>query len=307
MCELSIQELGLERFKRELSHIRPIQSATSAREVIPLLLTCVYQRTRNNSESTGHAAAELAKALNARFCEFEIDALVDMYVKMVSKAQNRELSWESDDLALQNVQARVRVPGVWLLANTLRSLLLTCSNRSEAAVGYATMDGDTAGGLNPIGGIDKSFLRHWLSWMETSGPAGLHSIPALAVVNRQQPSAELRPIEMAQTDESDLMPYTVLNAVELLAIRDKRSPLEVFSILREELKGVYDDGKLGLWIQRFFVLWSVNQWKRERYAPCFHLDDENLDPKTWCRFPILSSGFSEELDALKQAIDSGRS
>ena len=51
-------------------------------------------------------------------------------------------------------------------------------------------------------------------------------------------------------------------------------------------------------VKRFFRLWSRNQWKRERYAPSFHLDDKNLDPKTWCRFPILSSGFEEELEQL---------
>ncbi|MFT4741429.1 MAG: NAD+ synthase (glutamine-hydrolyzing), partial [Marivirga sp.] len=46
-------------------------------------------------------------------------------------------------------------------------------------------------------------------------------------------------------------------------------------------------------------LWTRNQWKRERLAPSFHLDDYNVDPKTWCRFPILSSGFTEELKALE--------
>jgi len=56
--------------------------------------------------------------------------------------------------------------------------------------------------------------------------------------------------------------------------------------------------QLALWTERFFVLWSRNQWKRERYAPSFHLDDENLDPKTWCRFPILSGGFARELGEL---------
>ena len=49
---------------------------------------------------------------------------------------------------------------------------------------------------------------------------------------------------------------------------------------------------------------SRNQWKRERYAPSFHLDDENLDPRTWCRFPILSGGFVEELKQLRTAISS---
>ena len=46
-------------------------------------------------------------------------------------------------------------------------------NRSEAAVGYATMDGDTSGGLSPIAGIDKAYLRRWLVWMEQTGPDGV--------------------------------------------------------------------------------------------------------------------------------------
>jgi NAD+ synthase (glutamine-hydrolysing) len=51
--------------------------------------------------------------------------------------------------------------------------------------------------------------------------------------------------------------------------------------------------------ERFFALFARNQWKRERYAPSFHLDDESLDPKAWCRFPILSAGFARELAALR--------
>ena len=60
--------------------------------------------------------------------------------------------------------------------------------------------------------------------------------------------------------------------------------------------------QLGHWVERFFRLWTRNQWKRERYAPSFHLDDENLDPKTWCRFPILSGGFERELRELRVVL-----
>ena len=60
--------------------------------------------------------------------------------------------------------------------------------------------------------------------------------------------------------------------------------------------------RLLLWVERFFRLWCRNQWKRERYAPSFHLDDENLDPKTWCRFPILSGGFERELAELRAYV-----
>ena len=134
----------------------------------------------------------------------------------------RQLSWERDDLALQNIQARARGPSVWLLANIRGALLLATSNRSEAAVGYATMDGDTCGGLSPIAGIDKAFLRRWLVWLEKEGPAEHGPMPALSAVNVQEPTAELRPSQAGQTDESDLMPYEVLDVAERAAIRDKK-------------------------------------------------------------------------------------
>lgn len=160
------------------------------------------------------------------------------------------------------------------------------------------MDGDTSGGLSPIAGIDKAFLRRWLVWMETIGPEGLDPIPALRAVNEQQPTAELRPADSQQTDEGDLMPYDVLDTIELLAIRDKMMPVEVYQHVCHQLPE-YERAKLKKWTIRFFRLWSRNQWKRERYAPSFHLDDESLDPKTWCRFPILSGGFEYEISQLE--------
>jgi NAD+ synthase (glutamine-hydrolysing) len=78
-------------------------------------------------------------------------------------------------------------------------------------------------------------------------------------------------------------------------------PVEIFQIMRIQFPQ-YAAKQLAAWVERFFVLWSRNQWKRERYAPSFHLDDENLDPKTWCRFPILSGGFARELAELREFV-----
>ena len=174
-------------------------------------------------------------------------------------------------------------------------------SRSEAAVGYATMDGDTSGGIAPLAGIDKAYLRRWLQWLETAGPEGLGPVPALAAVNAQAPTAELRPAGSGQTDEGDLMPYDVLDAIERCAIRDKQMPIEVWQRL-QVIFPRHHPRDLAAWTERFFTLWSRNQWKRERYAPCYHLDDANLDPKTWCRFPILSGGFARELAELREAV-----
>jgi NAD+ synthase (glutamine-hydrolysing) len=156
------------------------------------------------------------------------------------------------------------------------------------------MDGDTCGGLSPIAGIDKAFLRTWMEWLEVSGPQGCGPLPALACVTKQRSTPELRPLASAQQSEGDLMPFPVLDRIERLAIRDKLPPKEVLAYLQAEYP-TYDRATLRGWVERFTTLWCRNQWKRERFAPAFHLDDENLDPKTWCRFPILSGGFRREL------------
>jgi len=299
MIELSIAELGLQGFCAKIGYKQ--LPTTTISDIVKSLLTCVYQATENSSKTTQQAAATLAYNLGAEYLELNINKLVKGYVDIVSKAMQQELNWEEHDIALQNIQARVRSPSVWLIANLRNALLLATSNRSEAAQGYTTMDGDTSGGLSPIAGIDKDFLRHWLQWLEQEGPVQLAPIPTLALVTQQSPTAELRPPHQEQKDEKDLMPYPLLNAIEIAAIRDRQSPYEIFCLLRVKFRE-YEEEQLLNWIERFFTLWTRNQWKRERFAPSFHLDDTNLDPKTWCRFPILSGGYTKELKEMKERV-----
>lgn len=296
MVKLAVAEIGKEALHSRLSYM-PDLAGCDERGLVRRLLTCVYQSTRNSSDTTRNAAQAVAEAIGAEFLCLDVDALVQQYTKTVEQAIGRPLSWESDDLALQNIQARVRGPGVWMLANLKNALLLATSNRSEAAVGYATMDGDTCGGLSPIAGIDKAFIRRYLGWLELQGPTGIGPIPAVNAVTRQVPTAELRPPEQHQTDEEDLMPYDVLDAIEDLAIGRKCMPAEVLAQI-QVIFSSYPGEKLKLWVERFFRLWCRNQWKRERYAPALHVDDKNLDPRSWCRFPILSGGFARELREL---------
>lgn len=302
MADAAMRELGPEELANRLSHLKWSDLDENRTALTGRLLTCAYQATRNSSQTTRDAARAVAEGVGAQFLELDVDQLVNGYVSLISRAIERDLEWETDDIALQNIQARSRAPSVWLLANIKGALLLSTSNRSEAAVGYATMDGDTCGGLSPIAGIDKAFLRKWLRWMEKQGPESFGPYPFLDAVNAQQPTAELRPHEAGQTDEDDLMPYEVLDAIERAAIRDKLPPLEAWRVVRVKLPA-YEAVQLGHYVERFFRLFCRNQWKRERYAPSFHLDDENLDPKTWFRFPILSGGYTRELDILRRAID----
>lgn len=299
--EMARADLGDDGLRAKLGYVPDLPTIRTPLALVGRLLTTVYQATENSGPVTRAAARAVAEGIGAKHHELEVGELHRGYVRLIEGALGRPLNWQRDDIALQNIQARVRSPGVWLFANLHNALLLCTSNRSEAAVGYATMDGDTSGGLCPIAGIDKAFLRQWLRWLETTGPLGSHPIPSLAAVNRQQPTAELRPQAQAQTDEADLMPYPLLDAIERAAIRDKRSPVDVFQLMRGQFPE-HVPAQLGAWVERFFRLWSRNQWKRERYAPSFHLDDENLDPKTWCRWPILSGGFETELAELQATV-----
>lgn len=283
----ALEELGEEGLLAKMPYLKLDKN----KPLMAQMVKCVYQATQNSGSETLQSARELALGLGAAFHQWDVSAIHEAYLELAAQAIGRPLSWEQDDLALQNIQARLRSPGIWMLANVFGALLITTSNRSEAAVGYATMDGDTSGGLAPLAGIDKKSIQQWLKWAEVQ-----LNIPALTYVNNLKPTAELRPASYDQTDEDDLMPYGILDEIEKCAIRDYLSPVEVF----RRLRGTYPDEVLKSYIRKFFLLWARNQWKRERYAPSFHLDDENLDPKTWCRFPILNGGFWEALQEMEQ-------
>ncbi|WP_421764793.1 NAD(+) synthase [Ekhidna sp.] len=253
------------------------------------LLTTAYQATKNSSEATFNSAKNLAESIGATFYNWDIDAEVDQYRSTIEQAIGRKLTWEQDDITLQNIQARTRSPIIWMLANLENKLLMATSNRSEGDVGYATMDGDTSGSISPIAGVDKHFVLQWLQYAEHQlGFSGLKEVNSLT------PTAELRPEDQHQTDEDDLMPYEVLMKIEREAILHGKAPKQVF----DSLKSDYEHKKLKDWIKKFFRLWTRNQWKRERYAPSFHFDDFNIDPRSWYRFPILSGGYLEELEKL---------
>ncbi|MDB5236141.1 MAG: synthetase, partial [Hymenobacter sp.] len=218
MVRLGVEELGVELFKQRSGCFpeaetvvkqegaggkaaqvvevpEPQETLSSNQQLVRQMLTCAYQGTVNSSDDTFNSAKELADSIGARFYNWEIDQEVTGYVGKIQGALGRELSWKTDDLALQNIQARVRAPAIWLLANVQNCLLITTSNRSEASVGYCTMDGDTAGSISPIAGVDKDFVKKWLRWAETE-----LGYAALSHVNALQPTAELRPQEDKQTD-----------------------------------------------------------------------------------------------------------
>lgn len=311
MVRASVRELGLRGWLKKLKYwpeleqsVRELEKGADPGNLDELLmksvLYCVYQATRNNQKATENAAKALATSVGARYSRVNIDKGVEFFTKAAENALDTRFNWEEHDIVLQNIQARTRAPLVWMLANARGALLVTTSNRSEADMGYATMDGDTAGGLAPLAGTDKAFLRRWLVWAEKErGWTGLEK------VNKLHPTAELRPPEAGktQTDEEDLMPYDLAVELEACLVRDYLAPGEALELLSGRTIGgrVYSEKELAAAIEKFYRLWSRNQWKRERYAPGFHVDRVSVDPRGYCRFPILNGGFREELKDLKSA------
>ena len=265
MIRLVLSELGREKLQTIFPHIvcdPKLEGKALRRSISAQLLTMVYQASEHSSEDTKKAAYLLAKDLGARFLSWSIAKEVQSYTEKVEKALGRKLSWEKDDLSLQNIQARSRSPALWLLSNVLNAILITSSNRSEGSVGYVTMDGDTSGSLAPMASVSKVFILRWLRWAEKALPC-----EGLRGVNKLQPTAELRPEEQLQTDETDLMPYSILLAIEKEALLHNRSPSEVLQSLSAQ--NLASELSLRAYVKKFFRLWAQNQWKRERTAPSY--------------------------------------
>ncbi|MDW8057852.1 MAG: NAD(+) synthase [Bacteroidia bacterium] len=230
-----------------------------------------YQATAQSSQATYERARAIAQALDIPFFRWDIQPIVEAYERLVEGWMGRPLSWTTDDIARQNLQARVRVPGIWMVANLLGALLLTTSNRSELSVGYSTMDGDSAGGVAPIAGIAKADLKEWALWA-----AETFRLPELKLIAEAVPTAELRP--GGQADEEDLMPYPLLNALEKKIVQEHLSPKHLYDSFSEHEH----------YVEKFLRLFRTSQWKRERAAPGFHVDGHDMEARGGARFPIFS-------------------
>ncbi len=133
-------------------------------------------------------------------------------------------------IAEENIQSRLRGTILMAVSNKLGSMLLTTGNKSEMAVGYATIYGDMNGGFNPIKDLLKMQVYHLADWRNSNmpgdclGPAG-EIIPA-TIINKA-PSAELRP---NQSDQDSLPPYPVLDKIIAALVEDELSVAQIVKL-----------------------------------------------------------------------------
>ncbi len=305
----ALDELGFDEYKEILEGLKfnvpdftgDIETYIKT-QIMPQLLITVYQGSAVSGSVTRTAAMKVAQNLGSTHYEWSIAKLVEDYVSIINgTTPNDPLNWDRDDLTLQNIQARSRAPGIWMIANRYNKLLMSTCNASEDAVGYCTMDGDTAGGLSPIGDVSKSRILRINQHIADEGieveAGGLKlNVPDMSYISAQAPTAELRP---GQTDERDLMPYVILDRIHELHQADFLSPKAILdTIVGEYTKFSRED--LLTFVKRYFQKLAVNQWKRERGATTFHIEKNDLNAKSGFIFPLLNDGYKSLLEDLKQ-------
>lgn len=294
---------------RMIDYQYPDLSKEERRAKMNELFVTAYMGTTNSGSTTRSAAKALSEEIGAVHYDGHIQDAMDTHLNVFKEMTGVELTWDtpSHDIPLQNVQARLRGSLIWMVANIHNALLITTSNKSEVAVGYTTMDGDTSGGLAPIADVPKSLVIEWLDWA-----ADYHDYESLKIVTSIPSTAELRPQDSNQTDEDDLMPFYILDQLMYWVIQMGLEPKEVCQRMWSEIERnrkvvpVYANAtlhSLGEQIELFMKKLCFAQWKRERFAISFRVTSFDLDPKTGFRFPPIQTPFTVELKEMWEWIE----
>jgi len=172
-------------------------------------------------------------------------------------------AWDTTD---ENVQARIRGILLMALSNRTGRIVLTTGNKSEMAVGYATLYGDMAGGFAVIKDVKKTFVYRLAEYRNTVSDV----IPRNII--ERPPSAELKP---GQTDQDSLPPYEILDAIVEAYMERDESPREMIAA------GLPPDD-----VKRVVTLLKRNEYKRRQAPPGIRITRRAFG-KDW-RYPITS-------------------
>ena len=169
-----------------------------------------------SSRGSVEDSVDLAQRLGIRLDELAIDNLFAAYLSTLEA----EFAGTAAGVAEENLQARIRGNLLMALSNKFGSMVLATGNKSEYAVGYATLYGDMAGGFAPIKDVPKTLVYELARWRNAQD--GLPPIPERVI--DKPPSAELRP---DQKDTDSLPPYDVLDPLIEAYVEQDRSPREI--------------------------------------------------------------------------------
>jgi len=211
---------------------------------------------------------EMVLTLGVRYDEIPIKPVFDSFLAALAR-EFRGLPWDTTE---ENIQARIRGTLLMALSNKHGSIVLTTGNKSEMAVGYATLYGDMAGGFAVIKDIRKTLVYRLARWRNAQSPV----IPERILT--RPPSAELR---ADQTDQDSLPPYDVLDGI-----------IERYMEEGASLPEVVAAGYPAADVDRVVRLIRINEYKR-RQAPIGIRVTHRGFGRDW-RYPITNR-FREEL------------
>jgi NAD+ synthase len=167
---------------------------------------CVMLPSRYTSGESFEDAKACAEKLGSPYQEIVIEPAVSAFAQMLSPA----FEGKKPDTTEENIQARVRGVALMALSNKFGWMVVTTGNKSEMAVGYATLYGDMCGGYNALKDVYKTEVFRLAAWRNANRPYGGAAHPIPDRILTKPPSAELRP---DQKDQDSLPPYEVLDGI----------------------------------------------------------------------------------------------
>jgi len=205
--------------------------------------------SRFSSEHSKSDARQLAQNLGIRFLTIPIEGPFRAMLETLNGPPDHPFAGTEFDVAEENIQARLRGVILMALSNKFGWMLLSTGNKSENAVGYATLYGDMAGGFAVIKDVPKTLVWELARWRNAQ--AGRDLIPEHIII--KPPSAELRP---NQLDTDSLPPYDILDAILEMYIEEDRSLEEIIAAGYEKTL-----------VARVIRMVDRNEYKRRQAAP----------------------------------------
>ena len=196
--------------------------------------------------STDHSVADAIELANNLGMSYDIVAIAPLF-EAFRQSLAPVFDGRAEDVTEENLQARIRGVLVMSYANKFGALALNTTNRSEAAMGYGTLYGDSCGALAVIGDLYKTEVYQLSEWINRNGIR----IPQNSI--DKAPSAELRP---GQKDSDSLPDYAVLDAILNLYLDEDMCEDEI-------VEEGYDRDTVRLAIRKT----RQNEWKRLQFAP----------------------------------------
>jgi NAD+ synthase len=205
--------------------------------------------SRYTSRESLEDAAACAAASGVRLDDIAIAPAVGAFDEMLKP----QFEGRPPDITEENIQARIRGVTLMALSNKLGLMAMTTGNKSEMAVGYATLYGDMCGGYNVLKDVYKVDVYAVSRWRNANAPYGGRLAPIPERILTKAPSAELRP---DQTDQDSLPPYEDLDAI-------------LHGLVEEEatLDEIVARGFDGATVERVQRLLYGSEYKRRQAAP----------------------------------------